>query len=428
MPLQLHKWTDREDEILRKEVLAQLAQGEVKDWCCIASQLPGHTNRDCRKRWHNVVSGGLNKGHWTAEEDKLLIDAVAKHGESWTVVANNVSTRNADQCSKRWKQCLDPDLDRSQWSEEENRRLFDAYEKKGRRWKEIQVEYFPNRSRNAIKNQYTTLSRRLRQHAERAPTGRRRAELSTKTGEQEQQRQNMNTHSASIRSDVEEKLDLAESNCFSSADDSSDEDMEMAEASVESDVQQRLSANVSLMESSNTSIDSSLPCIPSPADAMMYASSLSHEYEIMIESGLEGLLENITELEPFPSLEGVRGDTDQLRINPSGEISVQTFANEGGKNDDDDGNMPLALPFQFDDGGMLLQQQTYPITKIAEDDEMAAVGYPDIPLKSLMPEHNSGSASPERVTLTLYNPSSDTIASLMKVAVSNNSPFLFERH
>ncbi|THC93538.1 hypothetical protein EYZ11_006998 [Aspergillus tanneri] len=31
---------------------------------------------------------------------------------------------------------------------------------KGRRWKEIQVQYFPARSRNAIKNQYTILMRR----------------------------------------------------------------------------------------------------------------------------------------------------------------------------------------------------------------------------------------------------------------------------
>ena len=57
------------------------AQGEVKDWCYVANHLPGRTNRDCRKRWYNVVSGGLNKGHWTAEEDRLLINALTTHGK-----------------------------------------------------------------------------------------------------------------------------------------------------------------------------------------------------------------------------------------------------------------------------------------------------------------------------------------------------------
>lgn len=53
----------------------------MKDWQCIATKLPGRTNKDCRKRWHNVVSGGVNKGHWTQDEDKLLTEAVQTRGK-----------------------------------------------------------------------------------------------------------------------------------------------------------------------------------------------------------------------------------------------------------------------------------------------------------------------------------------------------------
>ncbi|GIJ86501.1 hypothetical protein Asppvi_005390 [Aspergillus pseudoviridinutans] len=160
MPRAARKWTPEEDNLLSREVHSQLAEGKVKDWTVIANKIPGRTNKDCRKRWHNVLSGGFNKGYWTEEEDKLLTRAVQTHGETWTAVAEVVKTRSADQCAKRWKQCLDPQLDRSEWTEDDNRRLVEIAAVKGRRWKEIQTEYFPSRSRNTIKNQYTILTRR----------------------------------------------------------------------------------------------------------------------------------------------------------------------------------------------------------------------------------------------------------------------------
>lgn len=44
-----------------------------------------------------IVEGGWRKGPWTAEEDKLLIEYVSKHGEGrWNSVArlagNQIST------------------------------------------------------------------------------------------------------------------------------------------------------------------------------------------------------------------------------------------------------------------------------------------------------------------------------------------------
>ncbi|KAL4900548.1 Homeodomain-like protein [Aspergillus multicolor] len=119
MPQQARRWTQEEDRLLQREVQAQLKDGQVKDWRCIADQLPGRTNKDCRKRWHNAIAGGSNKGHWTQDEDRALVDAVKTHGKAWTAVAKAVPTRNAEQCAKRWKQCLDPELDRSQWTETE---------------------------------------------------------------------------------------------------------------------------------------------------------------------------------------------------------------------------------------------------------------------------------------------------------------------
>lgn len=116
---QPRKWTLSEDRILREQVEAQSINGDIRDWCRVADQLPGRTNKDCRKRWHNSVAGGLKKGQWARSEDDLLIKAVKQHGQKWTLVATSVTSRSADQCAKRWQQSLDPDLDRSEWLETE---------------------------------------------------------------------------------------------------------------------------------------------------------------------------------------------------------------------------------------------------------------------------------------------------------------------
>ncbi|KAF2639514.1 hypothetical protein P280DRAFT_39259 [Massarina eburnea CBS 473.64] len=154
------KWTVTEDHKLREEVETQMIEGEVKDWCRIATKLPGRTNKDCRKRWYNSVTGGLRKGQWAKSEDIQLARGVQQYGQRWTLVANVVGSRSADQCAKRWQQSLDPDLDRSEWREAEDKVLIDAVHRLGRHWKDIQRQHFPGRSKNCIKNRYTVLVRR----------------------------------------------------------------------------------------------------------------------------------------------------------------------------------------------------------------------------------------------------------------------------
>ncbi|KAF2849451.1 hypothetical protein T440DRAFT_469220 [Plenodomus tracheiphilus IPT5] len=166
---QPRKWTVAEDQILREEVEAQLINGDVRDWCRIADQLPGRTNKDCRKRWHNSVAGGLKKGQWSKSEDELLTRGVEEYGQKWTLVANCVTSRSADQCAKRWQQSLDPELDRSEWLESEDKTLIDATQRLGRHWKDIQREHFPGRSKNCIKNRYTVLVRRYQNQGIQLP-------------------------------------------------------------------------------------------------------------------------------------------------------------------------------------------------------------------------------------------------------------------
>ncbi|KAI9790638.1 MAG: hypothetical protein M1816_004971 [Peltula sp. TS41687] len=180
MPRAPMRWMLQEDEILRREAIAQLNQGGIKDWNRIAAQLPGRNNKDCRKRWYNKVAGGLRKGPWQPEEDSRLKEAIREHGQRyrdvqsraftrsevitdsfrWTIVAPLVGTRSAEQCAKRWIHSLDPTLDHSEWTPEEDQCLLNAAEAHGRSWKDIQRVHYPGRSRDSIKNRYTILGRK----------------------------------------------------------------------------------------------------------------------------------------------------------------------------------------------------------------------------------------------------------------------------
>ncbi|KAI1075862.1 hypothetical protein F5B20DRAFT_558210 [Whalleya microplaca] len=158
------RWTCLEDKILQDGFQTQSAcptgKGQTVNWKEIANRLPGRSNKDCRKRYLYEMAGTLKKGPWSKEEDSLLIKLVEKQGQSWVTISHAMGTRNADQCSKRWHNSLNPELHREPWQEIENQTLLRALATHGSSWTDIQRNHFPARSANSIKNQYTILLRR----------------------------------------------------------------------------------------------------------------------------------------------------------------------------------------------------------------------------------------------------------------------------
>ena len=105
MPRTPRYWSPEEDQVLRNEVISYcmlitpiiitqtdidgtriVNEGTMVDWCQISEKLSDRTNKDCRKRWHNAVAGGLNKGQWTKEEDDLLRSGVTKFGQRYATL------------------------------------------------------------------------------------------------------------------------------------------------------------------------------------------------------------------------------------------------------------------------------------------------------------------------------------------------------
>ncbi|KAH8668801.1 hypothetical protein BX600DRAFT_460730 [Xylariales sp. PMI_506] len=109
---------------------------------------------------HPTKSRTANVGTWSVEEDSRLRHAVSTHGKRWTAVAAQVGTRNAEQCAKRWKDNIDPDIDHSPWSADDDKLILDLVSQYGRSWKCL-AENFPKaRAPLSLKNRYALLLRR----------------------------------------------------------------------------------------------------------------------------------------------------------------------------------------------------------------------------------------------------------------------------
>ena len=53
---------------------------------------------------------------WTPEEDKLIVDWVKQNGEDKWIEAANVIPRKPHQLRIRWREFLDPSMNRSPWT------------------------------------------------------------------------------------------------------------------------------------------------------------------------------------------------------------------------------------------------------------------------------------------------------------------------
>ncbi|RLN44696.1 hypothetical protein BBJ29_008891 [Phytophthora kernoviae] len=147
------RWTPEQDEALKKAV-AELGH---RNWMAVAERVPGRDNAQCLQRWNKVLKPGLVKGPWSVEEDALLMELMLKGYDNWRQVSNSIPGRTAKQCRERWRNRLDPSINKSPFTEEEDEAIQQAYEKYGNRWTQI-AELLPGRTEDAVKLRWKALN------------------------------------------------------------------------------------------------------------------------------------------------------------------------------------------------------------------------------------------------------------------------------
>ena len=118
----------------------------------------------------------VRRDEWTSDEDEELRRLVGVHGiPRWSLIGQDMETRFGalpgagrwnTRCRDRWVNYLSPDIDRSEFTVEEELRVVSEVLARGTAWSAISKECMPKRPANDIKNRFVVLIGK-----ERSPDG-----------------------------------------------------------------------------------------------------------------------------------------------------------------------------------------------------------------------------------------------------------------
>ena len=108
-------WTNVEDEILK----AAVSKYGLNQWSRVASLLTKKLAKQAKARWNEWLNPAIDKTEWTLEEDEKLLNLAKLLPNQWRTIAPIVG-RTATHCVERYQKLLDAAANEGEVDEEVN--------------------------------------------------------------------------------------------------------------------------------------------------------------------------------------------------------------------------------------------------------------------------------------------------------------------
>jgi hypothetical protein len=99
-------WSKAEVDNLLQSVGRQLRvgdrEGQNVNWAQVAAELAPRTPKQCREKWKNDHRPGVRKGDWSQQEEMVLAEAHARHGNRWSEIVQYLPRRSENCIKNRW--------------------------------------------------------------------------------------------------------------------------------------------------------------------------------------------------------------------------------------------------------------------------------------------------------------------------------------
>jgi len=90
---------------------------------------------------------------WHPDEDTQVLELVDKYGSKWAKIASFLPGRTGKQVRDRYTNKLKPNINKDEWTKEEERIFQQLYNQMGNKWSKI-ASFMPGRTEGQIKNRF----------------------------------------------------------------------------------------------------------------------------------------------------------------------------------------------------------------------------------------------------------------------------------
>ena len=152
----INRWS--EHEYLK---LVALVRDFGENWDKISEHFVNKTAKQCMQKFKNSARSA-KKGNWTEEEDQILMKWIKNHGPTMrTECSKNIRGRCGKQCRERWVNILNPGVKKGNWTQEEQKLIFQNLKRFFTSWS-LMAKELDGRTENSIKNYFYSSVRRLK--------------------------------------------------------------------------------------------------------------------------------------------------------------------------------------------------------------------------------------------------------------------------